>query len=112
MINIGQIRIPIGHHAMLVILAALFFASAAAQLALSSPGNAYDQVRSRFRDLFVAHDLTTLLTGNPAHRVALFLTACREARASFRQVRYPANYPDLDLSSHMHFDSHDTYDSV
>ena len=61
----------------------------------------YDQVRSRFRDLFVAHDMTTFLTGNPAHRVALFLTACREARASFRQVRYRANYPDLDLSSHI-----------
>ena len=75
----------------------------------------YDQIRPKFADLFAsAHDLTTFLSNNSTHRVGLFLTACRDARGRGSTppiARYPARYPDLDLSSDMQLGSQDTFDS-
>ena len=69
----------------------------------------YDQQRSKFLDLFSqAPDLIAFLAHNPAHRLALFLTACREARLGFRPVRYLAGYPNVDLGYDFQLDSYDS----
>ena len=82
----------------------------------------YSQARAKFSDLFCdAKDLNAFLTHNPCHRVALFLSACREAKLSHRPIRYPAHYADLDLGSiemngekmceFPDWNHHDNYDS-
>ena len=82
----------------------------------------YRQARAKYPDLFChAEDLTAFLTRNPCHRVALFLSACREARLNHNTIRYPAHYADADLGSieingvkicdHHDWNHHDTYDS-
>ena len=92
--------------AILVIPAVLLLASTACSVFYRL---IYDQQRSKFLDLFSqAPNLIAFLAHNPAHRLALFLTACREARLGFRPVRYLAGYPNVDLGYDFQFDSYDS----